>query len=172
MTEQELHKMLKRGEARIAPVSAAKSEKVSTTGYKGKARPAKRQAPKNSNEHKEQVKLIQWKDENLHLYPRLAALYAVPNEGQRNPVAGRKKKAEGLLAGVLDLHLPCPVGEYCGLWIEMKYGRNKMTQSQREWADLMRWLGHRVEVCYWFEEARWVLLDYITESGTNLRLAA
>jgi len=136
------------------------------------ARPARREAPKNSSEHKQQVKLFKWAAENVKYYPHLAALYAVPNAAKRSKVMGAQMKAEGLKAGVNDIHLPAPIGGYTGLWIEMKYGYNKLTDLQREWADLMRWLGHRTEVCYWYEEARWVLLDYLTDSGKLLRKAA
>ena len=44
MTEQQLHEMLKSGDAHISPVSAANSEKVHTDEYDRKTRPAKRQA--------------------------------------------------------------------------------------------------------------------------------
>lgn len=135
-------------------------------------RPAKPGARLKSSEHDEQVELFEWRDDHIEYYPHLAVLYAVPNGGRRHIGTAKKLKAEGVMAGVFDLHLPAPIGDFSGLWIEMKYMYNKLSQEQQEWASLMRWLGHRCEVCYSFEEARWVLLDYLTESGKNLRLAA
>ena len=124
-------------------------------------------APKSS-EHKEQRKVFDWAKDNEHLYPELAALFAIPNGGKRFKKTAAILKAEGAKAGVNDIHLPCPIGGYCGLWVEMKYGYNNPTQEQKEWMDLMRWLGHRVEVCYSAEQAIDVILDYITSECIKL----
>ncbi len=171
MTESELKTMLSRGSARIASKGRKQQPKQSHP-EKVCTLPSKPGARLKSSEHKEQVKLIKWKDENIKYYPHLAALYATPNGGKRHLGTARKMKAEGATAGVLDIHLPVPIGGFSGLWIEMKYMYNKMSDEQREWADLMRWVGHRVETCYSFEEARWVLLDYLTDTGKQLRQAA
>ena len=125
-------------------------------------------APKSS-EHKEQRKVFRWKDENIHLYPVIAALYAVPNGAPKSSrIAASNMKKEGQVTGVSDIHLPCPIGGYAGLWIEMKYGYKNPRKEQREWMDLMRWLGHRVEVCYSAEQAIDVILDYITNECIKL----
>lgn len=138
-----------------ASLELEQQEKVYVLPGRGK------KAPKSS-EHKEQRKVFKWASENEHIYPELAALFAVPNAAKRSRITGAQMKAEGLKPGVSDIHLPSPVGGYCGLWIEMKYGYNNPTQEQKEWIDLMRWIGHRVEVCYSAEQAIDTILDYIT----------
>jgi hypothetical protein len=80
-----------------------------------------------SSEHDEQVNLFHWADIMSPQYPELALLHAIPNGGKRNINVARKLKEEGQKAGVPDICLPVPRGEYHGLYIEMKYGRNKPT---------------------------------------------
>ena len=124
-------------------------------------------APKSS-EHKEQAKLFKKAKDNEHLYPVLAALFAIPNGGMRFKKTAAILKREGVKAGVNDVHLPCPIGGYAGLWVEMKYGYNNPSQEQAEWMDFMRWLGHRVEVCYSADEAWEVILDYINAESSGV----
>jgi len=70
-------------------------------------------------------------------------------------------KAEGVKAGVSDIHLPIPIGDHAGLWIEMKYGRNKPTETQIAWMELMEYYGHRTEVAYGATQAIEILEDYL-----------
>jgi len=115
------------------------------------------------SEHAEQCALIEWADLMVATgkYPQLEWLHAIPNGGHRNKITAGKMKAEGVKAGVLDLHLPVPVGGCPGLWVEMKYGRNKLTETQQRWAAGMRRLGHRVEVCYSAGEAMETIISYL-----------
>lgn len=99
------------------------------------SRPA---TPTKSSEHDEQVALFQWAALHSLRWPCLAYLFAIPNGGKRATVTAMRLKAEGVKAGVPDVLLPWPVGGWCGLWIEMKYGSNKTTAEQRDW---LAWLG-------------------------------
>ena len=129
-----------------------------------------KKAPKSS-EHIEQAKLFKRAKNHEHVHPELAALFAIPNGGKRNKKTAAILRAEGVKAGVLDVLLPCPIGGYAGLWIEMKYGYNTPTREQTQWIDLMCWLGYRVEVCYSCDQAWNVILNYINNENTE-RLAA
>ena len=62
---------------------------------------------------------------------------------------------------VPDIHLPVPHGGYCGLWIELKVGRNKTTPAQDGMIEALRAYGNRVEVCYGWATAWEVLLEYM-----------
>ena len=75
----------------------------------------------------------------------------------------KKMKAEGVKAGVLDIFLPSTKQLYSpsgivftsGLYIEMKYGKNKMTDNQKEFTDFVTVQGYSVKVCYtWIEAAK------------------
>lgn len=46
--------------------------------------------------------------------------FAVPNGGHRHPAVARKLKAQGVRAGVPDVHLDIPAGGFHGLRLEFK----------------------------------------------------
>ena len=96
-----------------------------------------------------------------HRFPELRCCHHVPNGGQRSAATAGRLKAEGVRPGVPDVHLPVPHGGYCGLWIEMKVGRNRTTQAQNEMIDRLRAYGNRVEVCYGWAAAWEDLLEYM-----------
>ena len=65
-------------------------------------------------------------------YPQFSLLlFAIPNGGQRHLSVAAKLKAEGVLSGVPDLFLAFPSGEYHGLWLELKVGKNTLTDNQK-----------------------------------------
>jgi len=112
-------------------------------------------------EHQDQKALIQWVAYNLNKYPELSLLFAIPNGGQRHRAVAAKLKAEGVRAGVPDLCLPVARMGYNSLYIEMKVKPNKPTKKQLEWHTALREQGHKVEVCYGWQEAQGVLEDYL-----------
>ena len=83
------------------------------------------------SEDTEQMAVVSWARWNVQKYPELKWLYHVPNGGSRNRAEAAKFKQMGVKAGVADLCLPYPKGAYCGLWIEMKYGRNTQQETQK-----------------------------------------
>lgn len=119
------------------------------------------------SEHSEQVAVIDWCNRNAHKYPELGLIFAIPNGGQRNKITAMKLKAEGVKAGIPDLFLPVPVlnhsalNNHCGLFIEMKFGKNKPTAKQKEWLEKLREAGYFVAVCYSAEEAIAAIKDYL-----------
>ena len=117
----------------------------------------------NSLEHNEQAALFRWAAMSERKYPELKLLYAIPNGGLRNIVVARKLKAEGMRAGVPDIHLPVAAGKYIGLWIEMKAGRNKPSVAQNLFLKSLATLGHKTAVCYNWDEARAQIEAYLNE---------
>lgn len=88
-------------------------------------------------------------------------LFHIPNGGYRHPATAVRMKLLGVKAGVPDICLPVARGEYHGLWIEMKAGRNKPTAPQVQWHMRLSQQGHRVAVCYSWEAARDVIEEYL-----------
>ncbi len=64
-----------------------------------------------------------WEDKRLH---------SVPNGGYRSTKTAATMKMEGQVSGVWDLQLTMPRGPYAGLFIEMKAGKNGLTDEQKK----------------------------------------
>lgn len=113
-----------------------------------------------TRESDEQTQLMVWAEYMSGRYPELKLLYHIPNGGSRNSIEAYHLKQQGVKAGVPDLCLPVPRGTYHGLYIEMKVKGNKPTANQKEWIEKLREQGYKAEVCYGWEEASGVILDY------------
>lgn len=124
----------------------------------------------HNSEHVEQVTLFKWVSAVSGMLPELLLLFAIPNGGKRHIGTARKLKAEGVRAGVFDLLLPVPRGEFCGLFIEMKVGKNKLTEAQAEFKTAVEGQGYLTAVCYsWLEAAR-TILTYLGKSNLIVTL--
>jgi len=115
------------------------------------------------SEHQEQASFFQWAHLLESRHPELGLMFAIPNGGKRK--SGWWEKAEGLKAGVPDIFLAVPRdfgGCFCpGLFIEMKFGKNKLTTTQKEWHHKLYGQGYAVRVCYSWVEARDIAIDYL-----------
>ena len=102
------------------------------------------------SEHQEQCAVFEWADLMVRSdqMPELINLYAIPNGGHRHKSTAARLKAEGVKSGVLDLHLPVARRGYIGFWAEMKWGKNKLTNNQRDWYERLEDEGHFCTVCY------------------------
>lgn len=109
------------------------------------------------SEATEQTILFEWAE----YIPELKFMFAIPNGGSRNPIEAKNLKRQGVKAGVSDICLPLPKGNYHGLFIEMKVGRNKPSDKQKEFLAHVNSVGYKGTVCYGFEEAQKVILDYL-----------
>lgn len=96
-----------------------------------------------------------------HRYPELRLLYHVPNEGKRSKIAGSILKMQGLKAGVPDLCLPVARGVYHGLYIELKYGKNKLTDRQKQWLTSLSDQGYFAVACWGGDQAFQTILNYL-----------
>lgn len=113
------------------------------------------------SEDTEQIAVIQWSQYNMNRYTELKWLHHVPNGGSRNKQEAVKLKQMGVKSGVSDLCLPYPKGNYCGLYIEMKYGDGRQQASQKEFLADMAEARHFVVTCYSAEEAIGVIKEYL-----------
>lgn len=114
------------------------------------------------SEDTEQINVIQWAGWNTVRFPELKWLHHCPNGGSRNRNEAVKFKQMGVKAGVSDLCLPYPKGMYCGLYIEMKYGDNRLQDTQKEFLADMAEAGHFVVTCYSAEEAIRIIEEYLS----------
>lgn len=104
--------------------------------------------------------------------PDLKWMFAIPNGGLRNPITAARMKAEGAREGVWDIFLPVPqVNEHghiicCGLFIEMKVGKNKLSTKQVEFMNDVKM--YKKAVCYSWIEARDIIIEYTSTLDSAL----
>ena len=113
------------------------------------------------SEHDEQKKIFQWARMSEGRWPELALLFAIPNGGHRHKAVAAKLKAEGVKAGVPDMCLPVARGRWHGLFIELKHGKNKETDSQAWWLINLCEQGYYAVTAWEFEGAKQVIEDYL-----------
>lgn len=128
-------------------------------------------------EHGEQSAFIDWVKRNWTRLPQLRTLHAIPNGAalarvkledgtwSRGTNQARRLLAEGLLPGILDIHLPTRgVGSHSdsiGLWLEFKLPGRQMSSDQREIAALLRDEGHEVVLCRKAEDGIDAVEEYL-----------
>lgn len=113
------------------------------------------------HEANEQAALFEWTKWMRGQYPELDLLYHIPNGGSRNEREAANLKRQGVKAGVPDLCLPVARGKFHGLYIEMKYGRNKPSEHQERWITALRAQGYVAEVCYDWRQASELITEYL-----------
>jgi hypothetical protein len=128
------------------------------------------QLAKSGSEHAHQTALFCWAalPETKVMYPELKWMFAIPNGGFRDKITAGKLKAEGVKPGVWDIFLPVPIYgdydhlKYVGLWIEMKAGRNDLTEEQAEFGTYIAAQGlYRMEICWSWQAARDMIIEYL-----------
>ena len=72
-----------------------------------------------------------------------------------------KAKAAGMLKGSHDIKLPVRRGQYIGLSIELKYGKNKPTADQLWYGGRLQQEGWRVEYAWSWTDARDIIVQYM-----------
>ena len=108
----------------------------------------------------EQAKVIAWARANERNYPYLQLLHCSLNGVKMTKAQAGRAIAQGMLSGVPDLFLPVPKNGYHGLFIEMKYGSNKVTEDQEKFLQNAANVGYAISVCYSANEAIKRIEDY------------
>lgn len=116
----------------------------------------------------EQVDLMKWAEYQSGKYPELELLHHIPNGGSRNKLEAYNLKLQGVKSGVPDLCLPVARGGYHGLYIEMKVKPNKPSAHQKKWIENLSAQGYKAVVCYGWEEAAQIILDYMQTERTTV----
>jgi hypothetical protein len=92
----------------------------------------------------------------------LDLLYAIPNGGERNVLVAAKLKAEGVRAGVPDLHMPVARGGHHSLYIEMKKTGGRLSDVQIRFIAALEAAGNKVVVAYGWKEAVEAIKQYLS----------
>lgn len=132
-----------------------------TAPQRGRTQAHRQLDAETGSEHAEQVALFAWAEDNVERLPALSLMFAIPNGGHRHAAVAAKLKMEGVRAGVPDIFLPWPAHGRHGLFIEMKYGRNKTSNSQQLWLQRLAQAGYATAICYSAQEAIQVVEEYL-----------
>ena len=100
------------------------------------------------SEATEQERVINWATFYAKDFPELELLHHIPNGGSRNQLEAANLKRQGVKAGVPDLCLPVARNGKHGLYVEMKWGKNKTTDKQDWWLEQLRQQGYETAVCW------------------------
>ena len=114
--------------------------------------------------HKEsciQQSCVRWFRLQYPQYARL--LFAVPNGGGRSRIEAAIMKGEGVTAGVADLLLLVPSGEWPYLCIEMKTPSGRQSPAQKEWQRDVENIGGKYAVCRSLEDFMSLINDYLCD---------
>ncbi len=115
----------------------------------------------SSSEELEQETVFAWAEYQANAHPELRFMYHIANEGKRSRTAGGRLRAVGMKRGVPDICLPAPRGNYHGLYVEMKFGKNKPTKEQLNYLIFLNSQGYFVKVCYSADEAIKTIAEYL-----------
>lgn len=91
-------------------------------------------------------------------------LIKISNEGKRGFFTAKKMKKEGLKKGVSDLFLAFPIrgnAVICGLWLEIKSKKGRLSIPQMEWITLMQIVGYQGEIVFSVDEGIQAIKDYL-----------
>ena len=114
------------------------------------------------SEAEEQRILFQWIEYSKGAHPELKYCYHIPNGGSRNRIEAHNLKLEGVKAGVPDICLPVPCGDYHGLYIELKRTKGGVvSDAQKEWIEMLNGRGYLAVVAKGANEAIKVISDYL-----------
>lgn len=120
------------------------------------------------SEHKIQAQTIELCNQFAVKYPQLSLVFAIPNgawfAGNNRYALYNKYLAEGLKAGVPDIHLPAPNYSKTkhGLFIEFKAKGRTTSKQQDWWLDELVKVGNETVVCYSSTDAFEYIICYLT----------
>lgn len=113
-------------------------------------------------EDEEQIMAMNWAELAKGKWPELELLFHIPNGGKRGKREAARFRDMGVKAGVPDLCLPVPRGNYAGLYIEMKRRKGGVVSpEQKKWISSLRGRGYAAEVARGGAEAVAIIEGYL-----------
>ena len=117
----------------------------------------------SSTETKDQMHYVTWMrafhpDVIFTISPAAFKFAGTPLQRQ---IQGKRMKAMGYQVGTPDIMVFYPIGLYHGLFIELKYGKGKLSDEQRELLLRLSTLGYSCWTCLGYKEAVEVTTRYL-----------
>ena len=117
-------------------------------------------AEKRHSESDEQIAAMDWLRAQ---YPKIAEhTLHIGNERKATYYMGYIMKRMGVLKGASDLFMAWPMGDYHGLFIEVKSKIGKPTPEQKAFIERMLEVGYQAKICYGADEVINAMKEYIT----------
>lgn len=116
---------------------------VSFRHHRGKNMQLNRDTPTLKPEMKMQMAVCQF----IRNYTDLPFIH-IPNEGLRSKITGALLKRMGLCPGASDIFIPRAKNDFHGLFMELKYGENKLTPAQIKFIQMVEKEGYKSMVCW------------------------
>lgn len=114
------------------------------------------------SEDEEQIMVMNWAELAKGKWPELELLFHIPNGGKRGKREAARFRDMGVKAGVPDLCLPVPRGNYAGLYIEMKRRKGGVVSpEQKKWISSLRGRGYAAEMARGGAEAVAIIEGYL-----------
>lgn len=82
---------------------------------------------------------------NMQHRDKQGLLFAIPNGGKRDAREAKRMKEQGTVSGIPDIELAIPTRYHHGSFFELKVGKNKLTDNQR---NMMYKLETQGYACY------------------------
>lgn len=101
----------------------------------------------------------------IEVQAQTLAFFHPANGEARDAKTGSLLHAMGVRRGILDLWLPVPRSEYCGLVLELKApgGGGRTSKEQKTWIDFLTKAGWKVSVVYSFAECKERTIAYLDQ---------
>lgn len=110
------------------------------------------------HEQREQILLFNW----IRRHKTIVDLcFSIPNERKTSKYTGMLLKQMGLRPGTSDIFIAVPRGIFHGLFIELKYGKNKPTPHQTKFLLDMQSQGYDAKCIWGYENAKNYIINYL-----------
>ena len=110
-------------------------------------------------EHDLQVACLAWFKMQYPKYERV--IYHIPNERKQSPMAGKRAKDLGTLAGVADVFLSVAKYDFHGFYIEFKSAKGKQTDEQFYFEEAILKQGYQYKIIRDFETFKTEIVKYL-----------
>jgi hypothetical protein len=108
-------------------------------------------------EDQEQIMRVTW------MMKKAIPFFAIPNGGSRNLLEAMKLKRMGVQPGVPDIFIPISIGQYHGMFIEMKRSKGGVvSDNQKYWIDALSREGYYCVVACGFDNAMEMISGYLS----------
>ncbi len=114
------------------------------------------------SEHHEQCAFFHYVQIRANQQPELNYIFAIPNGGQRHVLVAAKLKREGVKPGVSDIFVPIARGGFHGLFIELKFGKNPLSKTQKEFGTAVSEQGYKFAMAVGSDKAIEILESYLS----------